>query len=887
MPAMFKVGRLFAISCALVVVAAIMVRGAQAATLPQGFTEAPIGGSWNEVVGITFADDGRTFVWERGGRVFLRHNDQWNVIIDIREEVGGWRDFGLLGVALHPNFLSNGQIFLLYVVDRHHLMYYGTPEYNPNSNWYFAPSIGRITRYTLDPSNNFLNIVPGSRAVLVGETKSTGFPILHESHGIGGLDFGSDGTLLASCGDGASYNTVDTGGWLGGSYALQALSDGIIKPKENVGAYRSQLIDCHNGKLIRIDPNTGDGVPSNPFYDPALPRAPKSRVWALGLRNPCRITLRPESGSHNPADGNPGAVYIGDVGWNSWEELNVCTGPAQNFGWPAFEGMNVNTGYWNATVYNGDAENPLWGIGCTQRFFQFRELIQQDTLEPDPFFPNPCNPTVSIPDSIPTFVHRRAEIDWGRPNGPARTGIYNGMQAAVIDVGAAGSPIAGPQFGGNCSIGGVWAAAPTYPQQYRNTYFHGEYGNNRWIRSISFDSENQGYEVRDFAINCGDLVALATHPITGELYYINWVNVYRISYSPSANQPPVAVATADQHFGPAPLTVQFSGSASSDPDNQPLEYLWDFGDGETSREANPSHTFKTVDSTPASFNVSLTVTDSGSLMSQTTILISVNNTPPDVSIVSPAAGSNYPVVGAGNTLYHLAAQVTDAEHSANELTCQWQVTLHHNNHEHPEPFDMNCATTAVLSPVGCDGNTYFYRIQLTVTDGAGLSASDEIDVYPNCEPNQLPAAANDAAVAPKGKSVEIDVLVNDSDADGTLNPATVVVVAPPAHGTTQVDADTGAITYTHDGSAETNDSFGYTVNDNAGGTSNVAMVSISGKPAVEGDINGDGFVDVIDLLAVISAWGRCPAPPTVCDADVNNDGAVNVLDLLMVINNWG
>ncbi len=60
-------------------------------------------------------------------------------------------------------------------------------------------------------------------------------------------------------------------------------------------------------------------------------------------------------------------------------------------------------------------------------------------------------------------------------------------------------------------------------------------------------------------------------------------------------------------------------------------------------------------------------------------------------------------------------------------------------------------------------------------------------------------------------------------------------------------------------------------------------------PLCEGDINGDGIVNVTDLLAVIGAWGPCPScPPTPCAADIaGNDCIVNVSDLLMVIGNWG
>ena len=60
-----------------------------------------------------------------------------------------------------------------------------------------------------------------------------------------------------------------------------------------------------------------------------------------------------------------------------------------------------------------------------------------------------------------------------------------------------------------------------------------------------------------------------------------------------------------------------------------------------------------------------------------------------------------------------------------------------------------------------------------------------------------------------------------------------------------------------------------------------------------GDVNRDGVVNVVDLLAIINAWGPCPAPPPPpalpipCDADVTNDNTVNVVDLLLIINNWG
>jgi len=331
------------LSAACIAVLLVFAVSAQAAP-PPGFSIQDISSGWNEAVGTTFTSSGRMFVWERQGRVWtvdggVKSNSPF---LDIAPEVGGWRDYGLLGFALHPNFKNNGFVYLLYVVDRHHLIHCNEPasgvgapicdgSYNPATNEYFSATIGRITRYTaVLPSGetNYLNATTvdyNSRKVLVGEASDKGFPILHQSHGVGTLVFGEDGTLLASDGDAASYTSVDTGSasetyW---DQALNQTTPPIIRAAENVGAYRSQMLTSLNGKIIRIDPITGDGIPSNPFYDPANPRSAKSRVWALGLRNPFRINIVPESGSHLPQDGNPGVLLIGDVGWGLWEDFNI------------------------------------------------------------------------------------------------------------------------------------------------------------------------------------------------------------------------------------------------------------------------------------------------------------------------------------------------------------------------------------------------------------------------------------------------------------------------------------------------------------------------------------------------------------------------------------
>jgi hypothetical protein len=93
--------------------------------------------------------------------------------------------------------------------------------------------------------------------------------------------------------------------------------------------------------------------------------------------------------------------------------------------------------------------------------------------------------------------------------------------------------------------------------------------------------------------------------------------------------------------------------------------------------------------------------------------------------------------------------------------------------------------------------------------------------------NQLPVAANDTAATSEETPVVVDILQNDHDIDGTLDPASVVFTGLPAHGTVAANAATGAVTYTPDPVFFGADSFRYKVGDNSGALSNEATVSIT------------------------------------------------------------
>lgn len=638
---------------------------------PAGFTDQTFMGGWSQVVGFTWDNNGRMYVWEKGGRVWIVENGVRlpNPLVDISDEVGNWRDFGMLGFALDPNFQANGKFYLYYVVDRHHLMNFGTPSYDPTVDEYFDATIGRVTQYTATAASGYTQTDYNTRNVIVGETPQTGLPILHQSHGTGHIVFGTDGTLMVMMGDGASYSSTDQGS-ASETYYAQALTDGIITPAENVGAYRCQMLDSHNGKLMRVDPNTGDGIYNNPFYDASNPRSARSRTWALGFRNSYRMDKVPNTGSHNPADADPGVFIYGEVGWANREEMGVVSAPGQNFGWPAFEGMTHQGGYGN-------------------------------------------------PAYAPA-VHELPKLDWR--NGLPR-GYVNGQ---IVNVGSAQLP--GPNFNGNAGTGGVWYNGTDFPAEWQNTYFIADYGG-KWIRNVSFDGNYNPTLVRNFLSNIGSVVFVNTHPTEGGLYYVRYPNeIRKVSYGSSGLQAPIAVANADVMSGSSPLTVNFSSTGSFDPDFGQLSYMWNFGNGITSTDANPTHTFN--DSNGSQFTVTLTVTDPDGLTDEATIIISLNNTPPQINSTSVDNVNTFDHIN-GVTL-GLTANVTDAESSLGELTFAWQIYLFHNDHNHPEPIDNNQVSSAVLSPIGCDGATYWYRVELTVTDPGGLSTTTYQDIFPDC-----------------------------------------------------------------------------------------------------------------------------------------------------------
>jgi glucose/arabinose dehydrogenase len=281
--------------------------------LPAGFVRERIGSGFDGAISLAWIDEHRLLVGERGGRVwYVDHGVTRGVVHDLSAVTNHSGNRGLFGLAVAPDFDATGWIYLLHSV-----------RVPGEVTW--GPGYARLLRVraVLD-EQGALVAPPESRQILLGETWATGIASCVDDHTLGSLRFLSDGSLVLSTGDN-THPGLDTGG-----EQPDCFLPGRTPLEQDVGAYRSQLLDSLDGKVLRVDPETGLGLADNPFFsgDPADLR---SRVWARGLRNAFRFTLLPGSGPRE-------ALLVADVGWNTWEEIDLVVG-GENFGWPCFEGL--------------------------------------------------------------------------------------------------------------------------------------------------------------------------------------------------------------------------------------------------------------------------------------------------------------------------------------------------------------------------------------------------------------------------------------------------------------------------------------------------------------------------------------------------------------------
>jgi glucose/arabinose dehydrogenase len=225
------------------------------------------------------ADSARLFVVEQAGRIRIIRRDTLlaRIFLDIRGSVLYGPERGLLSMAFHPNYATNGQVFVYYTN---------------------ADGDIRVVRYDVSTDPDSLDPLSGDTILAVPHP-------VHANHNGGQLAFGRDGYLYVSLGDGGGGGDPNGNG-------------------QNLGALL--------GKILRLDVNGAlpYAIPANnPFVGVAGARG---EIWAYGLRNPWRFSFD---------RGPSGDLYIGDVGQNAREEVNAQPGTSsggENYGWNIMEG---------------------------------------------------------------------------------------------------------------------------------------------------------------------------------------------------------------------------------------------------------------------------------------------------------------------------------------------------------------------------------------------------------------------------------------------------------------------------------------------------------------------------------------------------------------------
>jgi hypothetical protein len=260
---------------------------------PVGTFTAPV------AVSAPPGDTTRVIVVERGGSLVLIKGGARQATPFLSVPVATDGERGLLSMAFAPDYATSGLFYIFFV----------------------APGTGqlRIEERRRDAANPDIAAAGYARLVL-------GIPHgLQNNHNGGQLQFGPDGLLYVGTGDGGGAgDPYDNGQRLSGNPA---------------GDGRNPLL----GKLLRIDPRSAMpyAVPAgNPFTAPNAPE-----IWSYGLRNPWRFSF----------DRVTGDLIVGDVGQNSWEEIDFAPaasggGRGSNFGWDDFEGTHTFDGGGAAAV---------------------------------------------------------------------------------------------------------------------------------------------------------------------------------------------------------------------------------------------------------------------------------------------------------------------------------------------------------------------------------------------------------------------------------------------------------------------------------------------------------------------------------------------------------
>lgn len=285
---------------------------------------------------------------------------------------------------------------------------------------------------------------------------------------------------------------------------------------------------------------------------------------------------------------------------------------------------------------------------------------------------------------------------------------------------------------GAAVIGGAHAHHDDFSPEYDGDYFFGDSSRNALYR-MRLDASNQPISTEIWATDTPAPVSIQFGP-DGALYYASYApaSVRKIRYVGGTNRQPVAAAAALPDNGLAPLTTTLDGTASNDPDDDPLNHIWDLGDGSNASGAIVSHAYPT-----GVYLARLIVEDShGASDHSPDLRIVSGNQAPTATISAPADQSPH---AAGETIAYSGLGV-DPE--SGNVPCErfsWTVLFHHLGHVHPHvgPIEGTCSGSFTTADTGETSIQTHYELQLNVLDdgaplgsNAVLTGSRSIEIRP-------------------------------------------------------------------------------------------------------------------------------------------------------------
>ena len=483
-------------------------------------------------------------------------------------------------------------------------------------------------------------------------------------HSSGTLDFDAQGNLFLATGDNTN----------------PFASSGFVPTDERDGrsswdAQRSSAnTNDLRGKLLRIHPEP-DGtytVPAGNLFAPGT-LGTRAEIYAMGFRNPFRMTVDPETGWAYVADYGPDAnapdPNRGPAGYVEWNQVRA----AGNYGWPYCHG--------NQFAYN-DYD---FATGTSGALF--------DCAAPVNDSPNNTGlrslPAAQAPD-----------VWYSYGESPEFPELGTGC----------GCPMAGPVYHYDADL----VSERKFPAYFDDTPFFFEWGRN-FIKEFKLDDSGELLDILPFLPTETYLRPMdMTFGPDGAMYLLEWGSefqgtdpdsgLYRIDYVKGTRRP-IVVATGTPDSGGTPLTVQFSSAGTRDPDaGDQLTFAWDFQSDGTIDSTDPDPSFQYT--AAGNYTAQLTVTDSSGKTGVANVPISVGNTEPTVTIQAPPDGGFFDF---GDQIAYDVA-VTDPEDPAVDCsTVRMAYLLGHDVHSHELTSQTGCSgtiTTAADDGHGASANLY-------------------------------------------------------------------------------------------------------------------------------------------------------------------------------------